>query len=65
MKGREYVRNEEKGYTHGTKALENGPCGKQDHTIRDPIQYVDKQTEKDSRERVKGSKTEVSNVGWL
>jgi hypothetical protein len=39
---RDNCRNEEEGYTHGTKTIENGHGGKQDHAIRDAIQNVEK-----------------------
>jgi hypothetical protein len=35
-------RDEEEGYTHGTKTVENGFGGEQDHTIGDAIQNVEK-----------------------
>ena len=41
-KGGKYTRNEEEGYTHRTKAIENSHGGEQDHAIRDAIQNVEK-----------------------
>ena len=41
-RGGKHTRNEEEGYTHWPKAIENSHGGEHNHAIRDAIQNVEK-----------------------